>query len=142
MAHEVPPSGDFTGLSRTVLLYSERFARIVASLKDRELSDDDWAPLEDLVDVDSFIRRGVFLTEKPEVIDWPTYRSYITQYGGATQWEATLRHLTEQGNHVVLELEERNTRAGFTSIANTAMSYTFGDTGKVKELDVYVMRLN
>lgn len=142
MVDEVPSSDNFTGLSRTVLVYSERFSHIVESLKDSDPTDADWASLEELVDVDNFVRRGVFLTEKPETINWPTYRSYITQYGGATHWEATLRHLTEQGSHVVLELQERNTRAGFTSIANTAMAYTFNDQGRVTELDVYVMRLN
>lgn len=142
MAHEVPGSEEFTGLSRTVLQYSERFARIVESLKEPGSAEDVWAPLEELVDVENFVRQGVFLTETPETIDWQTYKSYLIQYGGATQWEATLRHLTEQGNRVVMELEERNTREGFTSIANTVMAYGFNDAGKVASLDVYVMRLN
>jgi hypothetical protein len=75
-------------------------------------------------------------------IDWKTYRDYITQYGGATHWEATLRHITEQGNRVILELQERNTREGFTHVANTVMAYGFSDDGRVKTLDVYVMSLN
>lgn len=142
MAHEIPSSNNFTGLSRKVLEYSERFARIVECLKEPDYSDATWGPLEELVDVDNFVRQGVFLTDKPETIDWRTYKSYIVQYGGETQWEATLRHITEQGNRVILELEERNTRAGFTDIANTVTAYGFDDEGKVKTLEVYVMDLN
>ena len=142
MAHEIPGSENFTGLSHKVILYSELFARIVEHLKEPGSSNTGWGPLEELVDVNNFVRQGVFLTDKPETIDWQTYKSYIEQYGGETVWEATLRHLTEQGNRVVLELEERNTRAGFTHIANTVMAYGFNDQGKVNTLEVYVMSLN
>jgi hypothetical protein len=142
LAHEIPSSETFTGLSRKVLQYSEIFADIVERVKQPGFTEAAWAPLEALVDVQNFVRQGVFLTDKPETIDWPTYRSYITQYGGATHWEATLRHITEGPRRVVLELEERNTREGFTHIANTVMTYGFDDEGKVKTLEVYVMSLN
>jgi len=142
MAHEIPPSGNFTGLSRTVLEYSERFAHIVERLKQPDFAASAWAPLERLVDVERFVRQGVFLTDKAETIDWKTYKSYITQYGGATQWEATLRHITEGPRRVILELQERNTRNGFTHIANTVMAYGFDTLGRVNALDVYVMSLN
>jgi hypothetical protein len=142
MSHEIPGSENFTGLSRKVLEYSEAFARIVERLKEPGSSDEVWAPLEALVDVDNFVRQGVFLTDKAETIDWKTYKSYITKYGGATHWEATLRHITEGPRRVVLELEERNTRDGFTHIANTVMAYGFGEDGRVKTLEVYVMSLN
>jgi hypothetical protein len=142
MTHQVPSSTNFTGLSRKVLEYSERFRTLVEHTTDPEFSDTLWAPMEALVDVDEFVRQGVFLTATPETIDWPTYKRYITQYAGATKWEATLRHITEQGNRVILELEERNTRDGFTHIANTVTAYGFNKAGKIKTLDVYVMSLN
>ncbi len=142
MGHEIPGSESFTGLSRKVLEYSEAFARIVERLKEPDFSNEVWAPLEALVDVDNFVRQGVFLTDKAETIGWQTYKSYITKYGGATHWEATLRHITEGPKRVVLELEERNTRDGFTHIANTVMAYGFDDDDRVKTLEVYVMSLN
>jgi hypothetical protein len=142
LAHEIPSSETFTGLSRKVLEYSELFAQIVEGLKEPGFSEAAWAPLEALVDVENFVRQGVFLTDTPETIGWATYKSYITQYGGATHWEATLRHITEGPRRVVLELEERNTRDGFTHVANTVMAYGFGDDGKVRTLEVYVMSLN
>ena len=101
MGHEIPGSESFTGLSRKVLEYSEAFARIVERLKEPDFSNEVWAPLEALVDVDNFVRQGVFLTDKAETIGWQTYKSYITKYGGATHWEATLRHITEGPKHIV-----------------------------------------
>src|SRR5678815_4545911 len=98
MAHAIPGSKNFTGLSRKVIEYSERFALIVAHIKDPVFPDTLWKSLEELVDVGNFVRQGVFLTAKSETIDWPTYKTYIMQYAGATRWEATLRHITEQGN--------------------------------------------
>lgn len=143
MAHEIPAAANFTGLTRTVMEYGEAFGAIVKRLKEPDFSEEEWAPLEKLVDVDNFVRQGVFLTDKAETIDWPTYKSYITRYGGATDWEATLRHITEGPNRrVIQELEERNTRDGFTHIANTMMAYGFDDAGRVKTLEVYVMSLN
>ncbi len=141
MAHEIPSSENFTGLSRKVIAYGERFAKIVERLKQSDVSDHLWEPIEELVDVRNFVRQGVFLTANAETIDWNTYKPYVTQFGGATHWEGTLRHITEQGNRVILELEERNTREGFTHIANTVTVYGF-DGGKIKTLDVYVMSLN
>lgn len=142
MAHEIPSSDQFTGLSRKVLQYSELFGRIVEGLKQSPHPDGDWAALEQLVDVKGFVRQGVFLTDKPETISWDAYKSYITQYGGATHWEATLRYITEGASRVVLELQERNTRDGFTHVANTVMAYGFDAGGLIDSLDVYVMSLN
>lgn len=142
MAHEIPSSENFTGLSRKVLEYSEEFGRLVERLKEAEVPDDAWAPLEKLIDTDNFVRQGVFLTEKVETINWQTYKSYITQFGGAAHWEATLRHLTEGPKRVIQELEERNTISGVTHIANTVMAYGFDEQDRVKTLEVYVMSLN
>ena len=97
--------------------------------------------MEQLVHVASFERVGVFLGAKAEIIDWPTYRTYIERYGGATAWEGTLRHITETPGRVILELEERNTRDGVTDVSNTVTIYEFNDAGKLTHLDVYVMPL-
>jgi hypothetical protein len=142
MANEMPKSSDFTGLSRAVIQYSEGFTRLVDKLKAGPLTDADWAPMEQLVDVASYERVGVFSTPKAEIIDWPTYRTYIERYGGATSWEGTLRHITETPGRVILELEERNTRNGVTDVSYTVTIYDFNDAGKLTHLDVYVMPLS
>jgi hypothetical protein len=138
MANEMPASGDYQGLSRKVLRYSESFLRIVNRIKQPGFSEADWAPLEELVDVTSFRRLGVFLTNRAEVSNWQQYKQLITQYGGATAWEGTLRRITEVPGLVFLELEERNTRDGVTDISNTVTIYEFNQAGKLCKLDVYV----
>lgn len=142
MANEMPDPDDYTGLSRAVLQFGKGFREVVDKIKQPGFSEADWAPLEALVDVDRFERVGVFLTARAEVIGWPQYRSYVTQYGGDISWEGTLRCLTENGNRVIQELEERNTRNGVTDVSNTVTIFEFSDAGKLEHLDVYVMPLS
>jgi hypothetical protein len=141
MANEMPNSENYKGFSRKVLQYSENFLRIVNKIKQPDFSDADWAPLEELVDVRNFQRVGVFLTNQAEVSNWQQYKGLITQYGGATAWEGTLRRITEVAGLVFLELEERNTRDGVTDISNTVTIYKFNDAGKLSNLDVYVSHI-
>ena len=141
MANEMPSSENYRGLSRKVLQYSENFLRIVNKIKQSGCGDADWAPLEDLVDVRNFKRVGVFLTNQAEVSNWQQYRGLITQYGGATAWEGTLRRITEVPGLVFLELEERNTRDGVTDVSNTVTIYKFNDAAKLSNLDVYVSHI-
>jgi hypothetical protein len=138
MANEMPNSEKYTGLSRKVLQYSEGFLQIVNKIKQPAFRAADWAPLEELVDVNNFQRVGVFLTNRAEVSNWQQYKQLITQYGGATAWEGTLRRITEVPGLVFLELEERNTRDGVTDVSNTVTIYEFNQGGKLCKLDVYV----
>jgi hypothetical protein len=130
MANEMPKSADYAGLSRNVLQYSEQFLRIVDKMKQPGFSEADWAPLEDLVDVENFQRVGVFLAQRVEVSNWRQYKECIAQYAGKTSWEGTF-----------LELEERNTRGDVTDIANTVTIYKFNGAGKLCNLDVYVAHI-
>lgn len=139
MANEMPSSSDYTGLTRSVIAYSEAFARLMAKGGAGTLGDADWQEIEQLVDVQSFVREGVFLGSVAEVIDWPTYRFYVTQYGARHAWEGTLRHVTETPGRVILELEERSTHDGVIDVANTVTIYEFNAAGKLQHLDVYVM---
>ena len=141
MANEMPPASDFTGLSRKVIAYSEAFQEVIGKAKASAITDADWAPFETIVDPARFERVGTFLTPQSEVIGWDKYKHYISQFGGATDWEGTLRHITEQDNRVILELEERNTRAGETDVSNTVTIYEFDDAERLVHLDVYVMPL-
>ena len=141
MANEMPNSASYTGLSRKVLQYSERFLQIVNKIKKPGFSDSDWAPLEELVDLQNFQRVGVFLTASVEVSNWQQYKGFITEYGGTTSWEGTLRRITEVPGLVYLELEERNSRNSVTDIANTVTIYKFNEAGKLSNLDVYVAHI-
>jgi hypothetical protein len=140
MANEMPPAHQFTNLTRKVMEYSEQFAGIVEKTK-TGLTGADWDGIEAMVDTANFQRVGQFLTDKVETIDWPTYKGYITQYAGYTEWEGTLRRITEGPGVVIQELEERNTRDGVTDVANTVMIYGFNAAGKLDHLDVYVAHI-
>lgn len=142
MADEMPESGLYTGLSRKVLEYSSQFSRLVNKLKTGGVSDADWEPFADIVNTTTFERVGVFLGAQAEVIDWEKYKEYISLYGGATDWEGTLRNITEKDSRVILELEERNTRNGETDVSNTVTIYEFDQDKKLVHLDVYVMPLS
>jgi endonuclease/exonuclease/phosphatase family metal-dependent hydrolase len=141
VAHEIPPSGTFGGLTANVIAYSEAFRALVEISKQRDLGDEDWAPIEALVDVPTWERTGVFLTPAVETIDWPTYKGYVSQFAKHTNWEGTLRRVTESGDVVVLELEERNSRAGETDVSNTVTIYRFTPAGRIDQLHVYVAHL-
>ncbi len=141
MANEMPDPNDYKGLSRKVLQYCDAFRRVVEKTKKPGFSQADWAPLEELVDVHKFERVGVFLTDRAEVIGWPQYKKYVSQYAGATSWEGTLRRITEVPGLVYLELQERNTRNGVTDVSNTVTIYEFNQAGKLCHLDVYVAHL-
>jgi hypothetical protein len=141
MANEMPKSAGFTGLSRKVLLYSERFLELINKIKKPGFSESDWAALEELVDVQNFKRVGVFLTPRVEVSNWQQYKGFLSEYGGLTSWEGTLRRITEVPGLVYLELEERNSRNGVTDIANTVTIYKFNEAGKLSHLDVYVAHI-
>ena len=141
MANEMPKAAEFEGLSRKVIEYSEAFAAIVEKAKRGALTDADWEPIEQIVNVSAFERLGVFLGPQAEAIDWPKYRHYVSQYAAGTEWEGTLRHITEQGNRVIMELQERNTRGGETDVSNTVTIYGFDDRQRLCRLEVYVMPL-
>jgi hypothetical protein len=142
MANEMPSSDDHLGLSRKVLAYTEAFSRLVDRAKTMTLTDDDWLPIQELVNVEKFQRIGVFLTPKAEIIGWNQYKSYINQYAEGISWEGTLRHITEATRRVVLELEERNTRGNVTDRSNTVTIYEFDDANRLQQLHVYVMPLS
>lgn len=138
MANEMPPSSDFSGLSRKVIEYSEHFKRISDKLKSTSDLSAEWAAMEKLVDTANFRREGVFLTSKSESFGWDVYKDYVTKFGAGVVWEGTLRRITEVPGLVFLELEERNSHSGTTNISNTVTIYKFNDAGKLAALDVYV----
>jgi hypothetical protein len=138
MANEMPRPEDYTGLSRKVLQYCKRFRDLTDKIRQQTASEADWSPIEELVEVPSFKREGVFLSNVVEVTDWKTYKQLITQYGGMTSWEGTLRRITEVRGLVFLELQERNRRDGITDVSNTVTIYAFNQNEKLAKLDVYV----
>jgi hypothetical protein len=139
MANEMPNPENYQGLSRKVLQYSDSFLKVINKIKKPGFSAADWAPLEQLVDLKNFRRQGVFLTDRAEISNWQQYKGLLTEYGGMTEWEGSLRRITEVPGLVYLELEERNSRGGVTDVSNTVTIYEFNSADKLSKLDVYVM---
>jgi hypothetical protein len=126
--------GDYTGLSKVVLEYTRLMKKLVDAGKQPGFTQDSWAPVAELVAVDSFERIGPF----KEVMGWDEYVAFLTQWARTSAWECSFKRVTEVGNLVLLELEERSTVAGFSNTVNSATTYEFDDDGKVVHLAVYL----
>ena len=90
-------------------------------------SKDSWAPLADIVATDEFVRVGNF----KEVMNWPEYVDFLTNWATASTWEGSFKRLTETPDLVILELEERSSVGDFSSVVNSVSVYEFDDAGKV-----------
>lgn len=124
----------YTGLCRTVLDYSVIVKQIVDSAKKAGFTADSWAPLAALVDTDRFERVGNF----KEVMDWPAYIGFLTDWAPTAEWECSFKRVTEKGGLVFLELEERTSSAGFNSVVNSLSVYQFDEAGRITHVDVYL----
>jgi hypothetical protein len=126
--------GDYTGLSRTVLEYSQIVKRIVDIAKQPGYSADSWAPLAELCAVDDFVRVGNF----KEVMNWQEYVAFLTDWAAASEWDCSFKRITEANGVVFLELEERVSMGDFSSVVNSMSTYEFNSAGKLQHIDVYL----
>lgn len=125
---------EYTGLSRIVLDYSIEMKRMVDAGKQPGFSEASWATLASYVDTEKFIRVGNF----KEVMTWGEYIAFLTPWAMHSGWEGSFKRVTESGNVVLLELEERSEVGGHTSVVNSVSVYEFGPTGKLEHLDIYL----
>lgn len=125
---------DYSGLSRKVLDYSQIMKRLVDSAKQPGFSVESWAPLGALVAVDTFERVGNF----KEVMNWHDYVHFLTNWAMAAEWECSFKRITEQGDVVFLELEERSKAGGHDSVVNSVSVYEFDAAGKIRHVDIYL----
>lgn len=94
----------------------------------------DWAPLERYVDTARFKRVGAHLEE----FDWATYTAFLADWGqGGTHFEFTEFRVSEIGDSVFQEIEERHTRAGELIRKNIIAVYRFGEDSRIVHLDIY-----
>src|SRR5688572_11244132 len=67
----------------------------------------DWDPVAAFVHTERFKRVGAYLEE----FDWEAYKAFLTGWAsGGTRFEMTVFHLSEIGNAVFQEIEERHHR--------------------------------
>lgn len=94
----------------------------------------DWAPVAQFVAVDRFRRVGAYLEE----LDWPAYTAFLTGWaGGGTRFEMTEFHVTEVGDAVFQEIEERHYRGEEFIRKNVIAVYRFTPEGRIRHLDIY-----
>src|SRR6476659_1033858 len=124
--------GDHTGLSRTVLEYALELKRIVDQAKAPGFDADGWTPLARFVATDDFTRIGPFKDE----MTWPDYVTFLTAWASTNHWECSFKSLTETGNLVFLELEERMAPGDSAGAVNSLSVYEFGDAERLHRLDV------
>ena len=94
----------------------------------------DWDPLTPLIDVDNFKRVGAYLEE----LDWEDYKKFLTGWmDGGTRFEFTEFQISEVGNSVFQEIEERHWRGEEFIRKNVIAVYRFNEENKLVHLDIY-----
>jgi hypothetical protein len=95
---------------------------------------EDWAPVAQFVDVEQFKRVGAYLEE----LDWADYTRFLTGWSsGGTRFEMTQFHVTEVGDAVFQEIEERHYRGDEFIRKNVIAVYRFTPQGTIRHLDIY-----
>lgn len=125
---------EHTGLSRVVLDYSLEMKAVVDAAKKPGFSEASWGDLARFVDPEKFIRVGNF----KEVMTWAEYIAFLTPWAMHSGWEGSFKRVTEMGNLVLLELEERSRVGEFTGVVNSVSVYEFNAAGKIVHLDIYL----
>jgi len=97
-------------------------------------SPTDWEPLTEFLDPKTFKRVGAYLEE----LDWSAYRNFLTGWvAGGTRFEMTTFHISEVGDSVFQEIEERHHRGDEFIRKNVIAVYRFNDQNKIIHLDIY-----
>lgn len=95
---------------------------------------DSWDPVAAFIDVANFRRVGAYLEE----LDWPAYRDFLTGWAaGGTRFEMTVFHISEIGNAVFQEIEERHWRGEDFIRKNVIAVYRFTPDRRIAHLDIY-----
>jgi limonene-1,2-epoxide hydrolase len=93
----------------------------------------DWDPVARFVSPD-FKRVGAYLEE----LDWEAYKAFLTGWAkGGTRFEFTVFHITEVGDAVFQEIEERHHRGDEFIRKNVIAVYRFDQQRRIRHLDIY-----
>ncbi|MGE2837057.1 hypothetical protein [Mycobacterium sp. SMC-4] len=123
-----------TGRSRAVLQYSQTMSRLVKSAKEPGFSEQSWEPLAELIALDDFVRIGPF----KEVMNWAEYTEFLTTWAKSSDWDCSFKRISETGEIVLLELEERSQIGDFSSVVNSASVYEFDADNKITLVAIYL----
>lgn len=93
----------------------------------------DWEPFKAIVATDSFTRVGAY----QEVMDWKGYTDFVSEWAGQTEFESTIFRISEVGNVVFKQIEERHRRGDEFIRKNVLAVYEFDEDTKLRHLDIY-----
>jgi hypothetical protein len=94
----------------------------------------DWEPMNAYLDTATFKRVGAYLEE----LNFTDYCEFLAGWAaGGTQFEFTEFHVTEVGNTLFQEIEERHTRGSDFIRKNVIAVYRFNAENKIVHLDIY-----
>jgi len=126
--------GEHTGNAHTVLEYCLIVSRMMDTAKQPGFDRNSWAPLGELLDLENFERIGNFR----ETMSWDEYLDFLTPWAMSSEWDCAFKRITELGNTVFLELEERAKTGDFANVVNSMSVYEFNSSGKIHHIDVYL----
>ena len=125
ISHELGP------LTRIVNAFCETQGHVLAA---GVTQPSDWDPVAAYIDPAQFKRVGAYLEE----LNWEEYKAFLTGWaGGGTRFEMTVFHITEAGNAVFQEIEERHYRGEEFIRKNVIAVYRFTPDRKIRHLDIY-----
>jgi hypothetical protein len=97
-------------------------------------SPEDWKPVAEFIEPGEFKRVGAYLEE----LTWPAYREFLTGWvAGGTRFEMTEFRVSEVGDTVFQEIEERHHRGDQFIRKNVIAVFRFNDRKKIVHLDIY-----
>lgn len=116
-------------LSRIVLKYGE----MIESRATAAGAPIDWAPLAEVVAVETFRRVGAY----QEVMTWNEYVRFLSEWAGSTRFEATIFQISEIGRTVFQEIEERHYKGDHFIRKNVIAVFRFNARDQIEHLDIY-----
>jgi hypothetical protein len=123
--------GEIGRLTQTVYDFCAAQAQVLA---DGVTKPEDWEPMAHYLAVGEFRRVGAYLEE----FDYAEYCAFLTGWAaGGTRFEYTEFHVSEVGDAVFQEIEERHHRGDQFIRKNVIAVYRFTPDGKIRHLDIY-----
>jgi hypothetical protein len=123
--------GEIGPLTQTVYDFCAAQAQVLAA---GAKSPADWEPMARFLAVGEFRRVGAYLEE----LDYADYCAFLTGWAaGGTRFEYTEFHVSEIGDAVFQEIEERHWRGEAFIRKNVIAVYRFTPAGLIRHLDIY-----
>ena len=126
--------GACSELSAKVLEYDRIVSEVVLEAKEPAFSQENWAPLAELIAVDEFERVGILR----ESMTWQQYVDFLTEWAASKSFWTRVRRVSEVPPLVYLEVEEHHLNDDTETVINSMSVFEFNEAGQIRHLDVYL----